>query len=79
MSNMTVKLANAASPDDLRRAFERAISTTRGGNPSAPSRQPIAFRKGTISLSQEAAEKKALTDAARALAQLWDISPRLIR
>ena len=79
MSNMTMKFANASSPNELRRAFERAISNTKGDNSSSPSRRPIAFRKGTLGLSKEAEEKKALTDAARALAQLWDISPRLIR
>ncbi len=76
LTTMTTKFGNASSssPEDLRRAFESAISKTLGSERMNPSHRPIAQRN-----SDEVCEKRALTDAARALAQLWNISPTLIR
>ncbi len=74
LTAMPPKFGNASSPEDLRRTFERAISRTLGSERLNPSHRPIAQRT-----SNEACEKRALTDAARALAQLWNISPTLIR
>ncbi|HEY3974170.1 MAG TPA: hypothetical protein VGM18_14275 [Candidatus Sulfotelmatobacter sp.] len=79
MAKMVMKIANATSPDELRRTFESAIAKTLAADACNPSRRPIAVRNRTIAPNDEAAEKRALTDAARALAQLWNISPTLIR
>lgn len=64
---------------DLKRTFETAVRdiyevslTGRGSN----YRRPIVQRAGTgPSESPNNAEKRALSDAARALAQLWKIAP----
>jgi hypothetical protein len=36
-------------------------------------RTPIVQRKGFLGVSKDSAEKRALADAARALAQLWKV------
>lgn len=76
MSTMATNLVNTPSPEDLRKRFETAIAQIqRSGGPSDSSRTTIAFR-WTV---EQAAEKRTLTDAARALAGLWKVSPRLVR
>lgn len=83
MSKIATKFANAPSPLELRRTFETAIAKIQQGDNSNSSQRPIARRpigvRGTIMSGDQAAEKRALTDAARALAQLWNISPSLVR
>jgi len=65
---------------DLRRTFESAIAEVqRGAKPLSPSKTPIFVRKQAFMPKGADAEKRALTEAARALAQLWNISPTLIR
>jgi hypothetical protein len=65
---------------DLRRTFESAIAQIQqGAKPQSRSKTPIFVRKLVIMPEGPDAEKRALTDAARALAQLWNISPTLIR
>ena len=65
---------------DLRRTFESAIAQIQQGTePLSRSKTPIFVRKQAVAPKGPDAEKRALTDAARALAQLWNISPRLIR
>lgn len=70
----------APPADALRRTFESAIAQMqqRAQYPS-PSQTPILVRKQTPIVDDSASEKRALTAAARALAQLWNISPSLIR
>jgi hypothetical protein len=67
----------SVSPDDLRRAFETAMSELREAHLAAnkPSwyRTPIVQRGGILNASQANKEQRALADAARALAQLWKV------
>jgi hypothetical protein len=88
MAKIATKLANASSPDELRRTFEAAIAKIQHSDQSEHSqrrvsKQPVSQRaivlRGTMMPGDQAAEKRALTDAARALAQLWNISPTLVR
>ena len=78
MATIATKLAGFPSPDDLRRTFETALNTIQRPNKSR-SQTPIFVRKPTVATGDEASEKRALTDAARALAHLWKISPTLVR
>jgi hypothetical protein len=69
-----------APADDLRRTFATAIAEMQhGSRPLKPSQKPIFVRRTTVVPDSSDAEKRALTTAARALAQLWNISPSLIR
>jgi hypothetical protein len=80
MSNIATKPIPAPQAHDLRRTFETALAQIQhSGEPRGRSKTPIAVRKNAIVLDAQAAEKRALTDAARALAQLWNISPALVR
>lgn len=60
------------------RMFESALSVVtrsrRDGRRLAARTQPIAPMQ-----SEQQVEKRALTDAARALATLWKVSPHLVR
>ncbi|HVI07361.1 MAG TPA: hypothetical protein VND65_03605 [Candidatus Binatia bacterium] len=66
-----------SSPEDLRRAFESAVCEIHRADRAAEKklqyRAPIVPRAKLLGLSQAGAEKRALTDAARALAQLWKV------
>ncbi len=77
MSTMPTKPACAPAMNDPRRTFESAIAQIqhRGGRPL--SQTPIAVHAATP--DDSALEKRAVTDAARALAQLWKVSPALVR
>jgi len=68
----------AEERDDPRRTFETAISELQRRVHPRKSRTPIALRPNTPA-GDSAAEKRVLTDAARALARLWNVSPALIR
>lgn len=67
------------SPDDLRHAFEAAVCEIHhadSGTAVAKKlqyRAPIVPRAKVLGISQADAEKRALSDAARALAQLWKV------
>ena len=75
MSNMAKKRVDASSADDLRRTFDNAFAQLqRRGDPAT-----ISVRNQAISPNDLADEKRALNSAARALAQLWKISPSLVR
>ena len=71
------------APKNLQRAFEHAVRDIyEAGLTGKVSqyRTPIVQRVGMRTSSSPAtAEKQALTDAAKALAQLWKISPHLSR
>lgn len=64
------------SPEDLRCAFESAVcelqQADRAAKKGARYRMPIVSREKILGTKANA-EKRALTDAARALAQLWKI------
>jgi hypothetical protein len=82
MSNMQTKpmTLSTSQAHDLRRTFESAIAQVRRSDePLSASKKPIFVRKATVPLRSDDMEKRALTDAARALAQLWNISPTLVR
>jgi hypothetical protein len=78
MSETAKKPPRAPAADDPRRAFDSAIAQIQ--HQKRPSSQmPIFDRKRTPTGNGPAAEKQALTDAARALARLWKVSPALVR
>ena len=79
MSAMAPKIVDRPLAVDPKQTFESALAQVQQGRAGARSyRTPIAAgrRPGQ---SVEAAEKQALTDAARALARLWNVSPTLVR
>ena len=65
----------SASPEDLRRLFETAVCEIHRADLAAGAqyRAPIVSRARLLGLSQAGAERRALSDAAKALAQLWKI------
>ncbi|MGA7220757.1 MAG: hypothetical protein WBX38_20750 [Candidatus Sulfotelmatobacter sp.] len=66
-----------ASPDDLRRVFETAVGDIHQADLAAKKRleyrAPIVPRARILGLSKAGAQKQALSEAARALAQLWKV------
>jgi hypothetical protein len=77
---MTSKTAHppAAMPKNLKRTFENAVRDIyQAGLTGKISqyRSPIVQRAGIPSPSGLNAEKQALSDAAKALAELWKVSP----
>jgi len=77
---MTNKSAHqpAALPKNLKRTFENAVRDIyQAGLTGKISqyRTPIVQRAGVPSPSGQNAEKQALSDAAKALAELWKVSP----
>jgi hypothetical protein len=77
---MTSKTAHqpAAMPKNLKRAFENAVQDIyQAGLTGKISqyRSPIVQRAGVPSPTGMNAEKQALSDAAKALAELWKVSP----
>lgn len=75
---MATKPLQAASISNPQQIFNSALSvvTQRGSRSRriAARTQPIAAQQ-----SEQQVEKRALTDAARALATLWKVSPNLVR
>jgi len=62
---------------NLKRTFENAVRDIyQVGLTGKPSnyRTPIVQRAGMTTETSETAQKKALSDAAKALAQLWKVS-----
>ena len=81
---MTSKSSEQALPmtRNLKRSFENAVRDIyRAGMTGKVSqyRSPIVQRAGAPSDSYVNQEKRALSDAARALAQLWKVSPNSSR
>jgi hypothetical protein len=74
--NHTTGTKGLSSAEDLRCAFETAVcelqQADRAAKKGARYRMPIVAR-GRILGTKASAEKRALTDAARALAQLWKV------
>ena len=80
MSNLSIKSITAPQAHDQRRTFETALAQIQhSGEPRSRANTSIAVRKHATLPDNQAAEKRALKDAARALAQLWNISPALVR
>jgi hypothetical protein len=67
----------ALRAEDLRRVFETAMCDIHQADLAAEKRlqyrTPIVQRGKILGISQADAEKRALSDAARALAQLWKV------
>jgi len=79
-SRIVTRPISAPPAEALRRTFETAIAQVQhGGKAIRHAQTPIFVRKPVAVPDDAAAEKRALTEAARALAQLWNISPTLIR
>jgi hypothetical protein len=70
-------VTHSPSPEDLRRAFESAVceihQSDLAANRRLQYRTPIVPRAKLLGLSQASAEKRALSNAARALAELWKV------
>ena len=67
---------------DLRRSFENAVSdihTAELTGTVSPRRTPIAHRVLCNTESALGAEKRALSDAAKALSALWKLAPNSSR
>jgi|HubBroStandDraft_5_1064220.scaffolds.fasta_scaffold1493416_1 hypothetical protein len=80
MPRIATKPIDAPQAHDARRTFETALARIQQSDePPSPSRTPIVVRRRPVQPEEQAAEKRALTEAARALALLWNISPTLIR
>lgn len=75
---MATKPWQVASVSNPQQTFESALSVVQqSGRP----RRTIAARTQPIARphSEQQEQKRALTDAARALAALWKVSPNLVR
>ncbi len=76
-ATQSIETHPSLSPDDLRNAFETAVceihQATVAAKKNAQYRAPIVPRAKVLGISQASAEKRALSDAARALAQLWKV------
>ena len=77
IAGQSIETHPSPSPDDLRNAFETAVREIHQADLAAKKkleyRAPIVARSKLLGLSPANAEKRALSDAARALAQLWKV------
>ncbi len=75
--NNNIQTHRSASHEDLRRVFEAAVSEIHQADLAVKRnlryRAPIVPRARLLGVSQANAEKRAVSDAARALAQLWRV------
>lgn len=76
MSTNPVK-PRATERDDPRRRFETAISELQQKDLLRLSQKPIFARRAVA--GDRSSEKQAITDAARALARLWNVGSAPIR
>ena len=78
---MARKLLTAFPMENARQIFESALSVVQKGRGRARRDTPIVARGVPIAMTENgpATEKRALTDAARALARLWNVSPHVVR
>lgn len=81
MATTASKLACPAFFNDPRHAFDRALAQIRqDGQQLTSYRTPIAVRGRSVTVpGDQTNEKRALNDAARALAQLWNVSRTRLR
>ena len=77
---MATKPMQVGSIENPKATFENALASMLGST-EAKARTAIAARTRPIFpvLDEQATEKRALTDAARALARLWNVSPHHVR
>ena len=72
-----IETHRSPSADDLRHVFEAAVCEIHRAELAAKKRlqyrAPIVPRAKVLGISQANAEKRALSEAARALAQLWKV------
>jgi hypothetical protein len=61
------------STEDLRRKFESAVFELHPADFAAKKRLPIVPRRKVLGISQADAEKRAVSEAAQALAVLWKL------
>jgi hypothetical protein len=77
MAGRHIEAHRSPSADELRSAFETAVCEIHQADLAAKKRlqyrAPIVPRARILGLSGADAEKRALSDAARALAQLWKV------
>jgi hypothetical protein len=75
---MAAKPLQTVSVNNPQQTFESALSLVKEGGRRG---RRIAARTQPLveSHSEQQLEKRALTDAARALATLWKVSPHLVR
>ena len=75
--NQSIEAHRPASSEDLRRKFETAVCELHQADLAARKRlqyhSPIVPRRRSLGMSQADAEKRAVLDAARALAELWKV------
>jgi hypothetical protein len=75
--NHTFEAHRPPSPEDLRRKFETAVCELHAADFAAKKRlqyhSPIVPRRRILGISQADAEKRAVSEAARALAELWKV------
>jgi hypothetical protein len=76
---MATKLLGASPLENPRQIFDSALTVLQKGRGHRGT--PIVARKLRIAMTrnEQATEKRALTDAARALARLWNVAPHLVR
>jgi hypothetical protein len=82
MAAIASKIGHASVVGDPKQTFESAIAQIqKNGQKTSDYRTPIGMRRRTAVSTQvgQVAEKQAVTDAARALAHLWHVSPTLVR
>ena len=79
MSKIAKNALPASTADDPRRTFESAIAQIQPSSERPVSQKPIFDRARVPMPGNPPSEKQALTDAARALARLWKVSPALVR
>jgi hypothetical protein len=78
VAGRNIEAPRPTSVEDLKSAFEKAVreihhAADPGAKKSLHYRSPIVPRARVLGISQASAEKRALADAARALAQLWKV------
>lgn len=77
IADRRVETHRPLSAEDLRRAFETAVCELHHADASGKRalryQAPIVQRARILGLSKADAEKRALSNAARALAELWKI------
>jgi hypothetical protein len=61
------------SAEDLRQKFESAVCELHPADFAAKKRLPIVPRRKVLGISQADAEKRAVSEAAQALAVLWKL------
>ena len=81
MAAIASKIAQTSLVGDPKKTFESALAQIqKSGQKGSDYRTPIGMRRAAVaSPVGQGAEKQAVTDAARALAHLWHVSPTLVR